>query len=217
MARAGALEIKEGLIRLNIHELSGRFSLYYLTDPGTGRYDPLFTHQDPRTSFLAVNVNGRIYRLGEASAFGIQIEKQPAFAAIVFESAFLRVRQEFSFIKTPGSPESNGVRILVRIENKDARQVPVGVRLLLDTNLGEGSGKVPFSTDKQQISSETMLSGEDADRWWISGNDRLSLMGSVFAGTARKPDYIHFANWKRLNDLPWKTGYTPGRTFNYPP
>ncbi|MDR1253374.1 MAG: hypothetical protein LBK62_14630 [Treponema sp.] len=212
-----ALEFRQGLIRLSINETTGRFSLYYLTDPSQDRYEPLFAQEDPRTSFLAVNVDSRVYRLGENPVFTIRLEKNQATPAIIFESSFLRVRQEFSFIKTPSSLETNGVKITVRLENKDSRQSRVGMRMLIDTNLGEGFGENHFVTDTQVITAETIVTGDTGDRWWVSQNSRLSLMGSIFAGVDTQPDFLHFANWKRLNDLPWKVGYTQGRNFNYLP
>jgi hypothetical protein len=216
--RLGALEIRQGLIRLVIHEYTGRFSLYCLTDPSSGRYEPLFTHQDPRTSFLAVNVNNRVYRLGEAAIFSIVVDEgDPTAPAIVFRSPFLLVRQEFLFIRTPGSAEVNGVKIAVHIENLDAKAAAVGLRMLIDTNLGEVYGEIPFETDRQRISTEAGVNGMALDQWWVSRNGRLSLMGSIFAGADRNPDFLHFANWKRLNDMPWKIGYVEGRNFNYPP
>jgi hypothetical protein len=42
-------------------------------------------------------------------------------------------------------------------------------------------------------------------------------MGSISAGVGQGPDLIHFANWKRLNEVPWKTGFVAGRNFNYLP
>jgi hypothetical protein len=217
-ARLEALEIRQGLIRLDIHEKTGRFSLSYLTDPIADRYDPLFTHQDPRTSFLAVNVNNRVYRLGEASIFSISIdESNSAAPAIVFQSPFLMVRQEFWFLKTPGSPEINGIKIAVHLENLDTKAAAIGLRMLIDTSLGEGQGETPFETDRRRVSSETGIGGDDLDQWWISRNNRLSLMGSIFAGPDARPDFLHFANWKRLNDMPWRIGYSQGRNFNYPP
>jgi hypothetical protein len=213
-----ALEINDGLIRLVLHELTGRFSLYYLTDPMTESYEPLFTHQDPRTSFLAVNRNGSVYRLGENPAFAITIEKNRTNPAIVFTSPFMRIRQEFVFIKTAGSLESNGIKMTVSVKNMSPDLCRAGLRVLIDTNLGESPGAVPFVTNTRSVTAETLISGEsERDLFWISRNRRLALMGSIFAGPDAKPDLVHFANWKRLNDLPWKIGYSQGRNFNYPP
>jgi hypothetical protein len=218
-----ALDFFSGRIKLVIHEDTGFFSLYYLTDMPRQRdvyfwhYEPLFVDNDPRTSFLAVVVNDRTYRLGGSSPFKVRVSANSANPAIIFESSFLSVIQEFTFIKTSGSATANGVRMTVRLENRGTGQIFTGLRFLLDTNLGEGSGLSPFTIGMQNISSEFVIDSQQNEPYWISRNNRIGLMGSVSAEGGPRPDTIHFANWKRLSDVPWKLGFTPGRNFNYLP
>jgi hypothetical protein len=218
-----AAEFLNGRIKLVIHEDTGRFSLYYLIDMPQQRdihfwqYEPFFVDSDPRTSVLAVMVNDRIYRLGESSSFRMRIRQNTINPAIIFESSFLLVTQEFTFIKTAGSTLSNGVRMNIRLENRGTGESAAGVRFLLDTNLGEGDPAGPFISGGQTVSAEFMIDSRRNDPYWISRNNRFGLMGSVSAGEGPGPDMIHFANWKRLNEVPWKLAFTPGRNFNYLP
>jgi hypothetical protein len=213
----GAADFSQGRVKLTLHENTGHFSLYYLSDDPESKYEALFTDQDPRTSFISIMINDRIYRLGESSAFRLRMEGDGVRPFFMFESSFATVYERFSFIKTPGFPVTNGIRIDIIIQNRLNREASVGFRLLLDTSLGEGSGKTPFITNKQRISAETIISNGAADAWWVSGNDHLSLMGSIAVPGGRTPDFLHFANWKRLNDIPWKTAYSGGRNFNFLP
>jgi hypothetical protein len=219
-AGLGALDAADGRMRLSLHENSGRFSLYYLAEGSTG-YAPLFTAQDPRTSFLAINLNDRIYRLGEAAAFKTGIDREGPVPALVFESPFLLVREEFAFIKTAGASESNGLKITLWIKNLSSREIHAGLRFLLDTSLGEGPGRIPFFVDDQVVTSETAVEYGGGFDHWVSRNDGVSLMGSI-PNTAENGDalpggFLHFSNWKRLNDVPWKADYIQGRSFNNPP
>jgi hypothetical protein len=214
----GAAEFNDGRIRLVLHERSGRFSLYYMTDIVKEKYEPFFVDQDPRTSSLSVIVNDRTYRLGEASAFRVRIDGSvPSRPAIIFESSFLLVTQEFSFIRSSSAALSGGIRMTIRIENKNEQQLAVGLRFLLDTYLGEKGSSPPFVTDVRSVFSETVMSARDNDRWWISRNDRLGLMGSLPGADGSGNNSIHMTNWKRLNDVPWKIGYSQGRNFNLLP
>jgi hypothetical protein len=111
---------------------------------------------------------------------------------------------------------TNGVQIIIRAVNLNSREALVGCRVLLDTSLGEGNAGTPFITDRQSITSETAIE-RGTEKWWISGNDRLSFMGSISEGVEKTPDLVHFANWKRFNEAPWKIDYIPGRNFNYLP
>jgi hypothetical protein len=208
-----AAEFTDGRIKLVLHEATGRFSLYYLGDGVNGRFDPFFVDQDPRTSSLSVMVDGKVYRMGESSAFKTRTGGGPS---MIFESAFLRVTEEFSFIKTAGSSETNGITLSVKVENRNSRQSDIGIRLVIDTMLGEGTGDTHFLTDQRALSSETIIGAAEKDRFWISKNDRLSLMGSLY-GTGSDPGQVHFANWKRFNDIPWKLDYREGRNFTWLP
>ncbi|MDR2133985.1 MAG: hypothetical protein LBP27_02670 [Treponema sp.] len=212
----GAADFSQGQIKLTLHEKTGHFSLYYLGDGPESKYEALFTDQDPRSSFISLIMNDRIYRLGESSAFRIRTEGNGSRPVFIFESSFATVRETFSFIKTSGSSVTNGIRIDIAIRNRLNREATTGFRLLLDTSLGEGSGNTPFVTDRRRITAETVISGDSSDAWWVSKNGRLSLMGSIRV-PGKVPDFLHFANWKRLNDIPWKTSCSEGRNFNFLP
>ena len=200
-----AAEYIDGAIRLVLHEETGRFSLFSQRhQDNRGRPLALFFNQDPRTSFLSVMVNDRVFRMGDSSAFRTRIGGTEREPSLIFESSFMLVTKEFSFVSSPGSAETNGVSIRITLENRGDRQVLAGARFLLDTQLSEGRGGITFATDRRTFSSETLLSRGDGDRFWIDRNDTLSLTGSLFTGSDTDPDSVHFANWKRLNDASFR-------------
>ena len=213
---AAASEINDGYLRLILNERTGSFSLYFLFDPGAMRYEALFNAGTPSASFLSVNVDGRVYNLGESITFRTSYERLDGNPALVFESPFLKVSEIFSPVKTYNSPVVNGVRITIVIENKGAQRSSVGLRLLLDTHLGEGRGKVPFNTNSRAITNETLIEGASGEKFWLSRGDNVTLMGSILSpySNSRPPDFVHLANWKRLNDVPWRLRYYEGRSFN---
>ena len=211
-----AADNMSGYLRLIIHERTGSFSLFYLSDPASVRYEPLFNASDPAASFISVSVNGRIYRLGQSKAFSTAYERINGNPALVFESPFLRVSEIFSPVRTANSPGVNGVRITINIENTGSYRANVGLRMLLDTHLGEARGMVPFITNNQLIESETLIRGLSGDKFWLSIGENVTLMGSILNpfNTSKPPDFVHIANWKRLNDVPWRLRYFEGRSLN---
>ena len=214
---AGALEVREGRVKLVLHENTGRFSLYYLADLKRERYEALFVDQDPRTSFVALIADDRALRLGDTASFRFRAESIDGGARFLFESAALSVTQTFSFIRTANAPLTNGVRMDIDVVNRAERESSIGVRFLIDTKLGE-KDREHFSTDRRNISSEVVLTPVvDGDRWWSSKNDNSGLMGSLTLPSMPAPDWVHIANWKRLNDAPWKTLPSVGRNFNLLP
>jgi len=207
----------DGHIRLVLNDKTGSFSLYYLSDPKSIRYEPLFNVDEPLASFLSVNIDGKVYHLGNSKQFQTKIDRINGEPALVFESTFVKVIQLFTPVKTSGSDMVNGVMITIKVQNISPVKSAIGVRMLLDTNLGEGRRRVPFLTNTQVITSEMLLDGHSNELFWISRGSKVSLMGSIVnpEGTLGKgPDLVHIANWKRLNDTPWKLVFVEGRTFN---
>lgn len=212
-----AMEVREGRLKLVIQDASGRFSLYYLTDIQKDRYEPLFVDKDPRTSFTSLLIDDRSHRLGDSTSFRVKTERTEGGARIVFDSATLVATQTFSFARLSGAALADALRIDFTLVNKSDRELNVGLRFVLDTNLAE---KKPshFRTDKKEIASETLLETKtDSDSWWTTDDEKVGLMGSISVQGFKAPDSIYFANWKRQNDTPWKTQPSPGRNFNLLP
>jgi hypothetical protein len=215
-ANAQALEFVDGRIKLVIDEKLGRFSLYHMTDVERKTWSPLFWDKDKRTSFLSVLVGSREYKLGETSSFKVVMRGTDKKPVLAFESPFLSVTEEFSFIRTASSGVSDGVRIDIRVENWSEEKTTVGARLLIDTFLGEKTNP-NFRTDLRPIDSELVINKTTNDQYWVSHNDKYGMMGSIFVEGIDAPDYVQFANWKRLNDARFTAEYVSTRSFNAMP
>jgi len=191
--------------------------LSYVTNSAYSSYEPLFISRNPKSSYMSVSVNGKIYRLGKSRAFSSSITRQNGNPALVFESQFLTVTQEFTPVRSGNSRNANGVMITIDIQNTSAKNATVGLRFLLDTELGEKRGKQPFVMQNQVVAAETLIESSSGEKYWMSKGDTVSLMGSIINPVDSNeiaPDYVHFANWKRLNDASWKLRYAQGRSFS---
>lgn len=217
----GALDFYDGNIRLRVNEKNGSFSLYYLSDPASSRYEPLFNAKEPKASALSVNINRVVYKLGESRSFRVRVETLNDFPIIFFEASGLTVSQAFTPVKTLNSYETNGIMMTVTITNIGEKAVSAGLRTLLDTHLGEkNKDGAHFVTNNQIITSEALFRGATDELFWISKNQDYSLMGSIFNPldiTSKVPDYVHFANWRRFYNKKWELDFSRARSFNYWP
>ena len=216
LTSVNAYEIRDGNIRLVLNERTGSYSLFYLTNPQTGRYEPLFNARERSASFSSIFIDGNIYRLGHRP-FSTRIEIYNGSPAFVFESPTMIVTQVFTFIKTYNSFETNGVMISYTIQNTSDRNHIVGLRILIDTELTEGRRTSHFITNNRAISNETLVDPTTGEIFWISRSPRVALMGSIvnpLDDRAKVPDLVHFANWRRLYDSTWRLNYSAGRSFN---
>ncbi|MBL8967495.1 MAG: hypothetical protein JNG85_10815 [Spirochaetaceae bacterium] len=214
---AFGLEAKEGLVKIVINESTARLSVYRLVDVAKGRYEALVFDQDPRTSFATLSVDGKQYKLGDASDYRFTVSRTDTGARVEFRSAACVLREDIDFAKSAGAALADGLRLSFTMENVSQKDAEIGLRLLVDTWLAEKSG-LHFRTDKRaRVVSETAIGPADEDRWIATPGDRAELMLAFAGDGVDRPDRILLANWKRLNDEPWAFDVNVARNFTLLP
>jgi hypothetical protein len=212
-----ALDVREGLIKVSIDESSARFSLYRLADIAKDRYEPLFFEQDVRTSYLSLSFDGRQYKLGDSSDFRQTITRSDTGARIEFKSAFAIVTENLDFARSAGASLADGIRFSLMIENVSQKDASMGMRFILDTSLGEKAG-VHFKTPtKEKLAEETVFEGSTFEDWVVSPGATSTFMVQLAGDGIDRPDRVHLANWKRLNDAPWILDASGARNFTLLP
>lgn len=215
------LEIRDGRIKLVLHEGTGRFSLYYLSDFKEKKYIPFFVDQDPRTSVISLLIDNKVFKLGEASTFQESSEKTNNGAKFTWKSSQIEVSEIFFPIASNEAPLANGVKIEIDIKNLSEQSFSVGLRFLLDTYLGEDS-YIHFKTDRvSQIIKEQTIKRGNMIKYWVSPKqgdaDQFGLECITEGKGITTPDSIVFANWKRLNDSSWSYETSITRNFSLLP
>jgi hypothetical protein len=205
LGRVSALEVSVGTLRLVLHKGIGRFSLY-------AEGVPLFVDQDPRTSGLAIMVENKVYRLGESSEFRETSEALPQGARFTWTSPWLTVTESFALI----APSS--LLITVTATNTSDHDFRFGLRLFLDTYLGE-EPYPHFQTDLQpEINGELTLLRPNMPRYWLSSSFRsrkpAGLLCLLQGPEATEPDRVVFANWKRIGEAYWSYDTSPAHSFS---
>jgi hypothetical protein len=218
-----ALELDSGKVRLILHEGIGRFSLYTRRSTAAAELIPLFVDQDPRTSGISLVVDNRIYKLGSSTEFVESTEHStgPATAKFRWTSRSLEVVQEFTPVSSFLQADPEGMRMSIRISNRSRNRLSVGLRLCLDTYLGEGNLS-HFSSDRhQEIRSELTVDGAEMIRYWVSPSSdspqSVGLLCMTSGYDITPPDKIVFANWKRLSEASWDYETSSNRNFNLMP
>ena len=213
------LELKQGRMKVVLHENTGRFSAYYLTDVRRNRYTPFLLDDDPRTSVMSLLVGNKVYRMGESFDFSQSVQKTADGAAFIWKSGFLEIHQEFTFISSAESSLSDGFIITVTIRNIAESPVSVGMRYLFDTYIGEDD-EVHFSTpSRASVREELDYTGSLPDYWVSTGSrtEPIALQVMLRGPGITKPDRLILANWKRLNDSSWNYDSSGSRNFNLLP
>lgn len=212
---SGAIELEKGRIRLFVHEKTGRFSLYHLTEAGKNDSRPLFYDTDPRTSFLTIVHDNKTFRMGESGEFSMKTERTRDTAAIIWTSSDLEISQTFSFFG------SDGIQIRLSIKNTGTRESRLGARYLIDTHLGESSRSHFATNTDSRYPGETSIVPALGVNYFVSAQDdrkddfglKVMLRGSGIS-EARE---VVFANWKRLSETAWHFTVNPSRNYSLMP
>ncbi len=217
LATTSALEAREGLVKIFVDETDARFVLYRLVDVTKDRYEALFFDQDPRTSSLTLSFDGRQYRLGDSAEFKQAVARTNGGVSIEFRSAFARVTERLDFARSAGASISDGIRLSIDVENVSQKEAPIGLRLIVDTDLAEKSG-VEFTTpNSSRTSNETLYEGPAVPAWVATPGEVSSFMLQFVGDGLSSPDRVHLANWKRLNEASWILDASNARNFSLLP
>ncbi len=215
-----ALELKEGRMKIVLHENMGKFSAYYLHDLSANKYTPLFLDQDPRTSSLSIIEDNKVYRMGESSGFRQIIESTSAGAKFIWQSSSLEVTEELSFINSSASPVADGILVAITVTNIAETRKTTGIRYIFDTYLGEDNGTHFTTATVNKISGETSYFKYNLPEYINSPGEEGPFGGFQIMLEGRgitNPDKVVLANWKRLNDATWDYDVKSSRNFNQLP
>lgn len=215
---AGAQEIREGRVKLELLNRYGRFSLSYLDDLQSDRYSSFLLDDDPRTSHFNVLVDNKVYRLGESYQFEQKVESSGDNPVYLWQSSFLSVRMEFDFVASRKAALPDGLIISTTLTNLAQNSKSVGLKVLFDTWLGENVKNHFYTENDYGIDAEIDYQGR-MPVYWVSGPEesptRLQVM--LRGQGVTEPDRLLFANWKRLDDASWEFDSSRGRSFSMLP
>jgi hypothetical protein len=216
-AGLSGLDLQRGKLKLAVNERTGRFVVWGSEDQVKPVWTPLFLADDPTTSKWKLLVGDKGLVLGDDASFTTAVETTATGAKITWTSKPLVATLALDFVLSPSSAVADGLRLTLNIVNVSEAPLRVGVRWVLDTNLGEKKEHFKLATG-EVVSSETKLEGNLPD-WWASrsvSDDQFGLL--VMAGKgATIPSRIIFANWKRLDDAVGDPAFKQGRDFNQLP
>jgi hypothetical protein len=185
---------------------------------GETRSDLLFFDRPP-SSYTVVYVDGDALIFGsERGTFSKRAVLQDSSIDAVWTTARIDVEQTLRFVRRKESGVEDGVLIEYRVENRSARDLEVGLRVLFDTRLGESDGYHFLLPGGVQVRTETEFLGSDLPRMWTStGGSSLCLTGTLAGEAVSPPDRIVFANYRALRENLLRYRIRRMKSFDYTP
>jgi len=212
-----ALDVQRGKLKVSVNDKTGRFMVYGSEDQVKPVWTPLFLADDVTTSKWKIEVGDKVYVLGDDALFTTAVEATATGARVTWGSKVVVATLNLDFVLSAASAVADGLKLTLNLANVSPVTVKAGVRWVLDTNLGEKKEHFRLSSG-DTVSSETKLEGAYPDFWTSRSaiDDALGLIVMLGKGST-PPSRVVFANWKRLDDAAWDSGFKAGREFNLLP
>ncbi len=194
-----AIDIRNGLVRIATDDLTLQPALYRLVNiSGKSKYEPLWFSGDPRTSFIVLNIDNRIYRMGASKEYKTSQRQIKNGIEIEYRSVTNRLTQRLLFFTSPFSRVADGFIIEIEIENYTTREMKVMIKEVCDTVLGEKEGFHFATSLNARVTDEMILASDSDEKYVVSPGQAASL--ALLLDEDQKPDMVVIANWKRLSD-----------------
>ncbi|MDI3280975.1 MAG: cohesin domain-containing protein [Bacillota bacterium] len=208
---------------------TGRFALETTggdPDLATDDHKPLiYGRPRPWTSYTTVRVDEEDYvfggrteqRAGRDGKYG-QVIKAPAKEegriVCAWKLGPVEVVQTLSLVPstTTGWPDTMEIRY--QVTNTDSAPHLVGLRIVLDTMLGENDG-APLRFGEVAQTRDALLSGDQIPTFWQAfdslSQPKVTAQGTLRGDTVTVPDRVYVSNWGSLADGVWDFDFRPGR------
>jgi hypothetical protein len=194
-----------------VDEDSGRFIIQ--TTGGDKNLDTdqnafLLYDSSPPNSFTTIRIDEENYIYGSRDGdFKQTVVKKGDAILCSWKVEDVIVAQRLKFIVEPTTGNKDSVEILYKIKNEGTKAHQIGIRILLDTYLGQEDG-TPFRIpDLGPVVKEREFEYKNIPKYWYSYDDlirpRVQAQGRLILKNRRPPDKVIFANCMRLMQNKW--------------
>ena len=191
-------------------------------------YKPLvYGRPKPWTSYTTIRVNNENYvfggpterRAGGNAKYG-EIQQSPVVKnnTIYISSliAGLNVEQIITFVKSSTTGLYDTAQIKYRIKNKSDDTKNVGIRIILDTMLGQNDG-APFRIGNEAVTSDKLYLQNELPGFWQAfdsiSSPHVTSQGTFKGASVTVPDKVYLADWGSMADNAWNFDFNSGEEF----
>ena len=181
----------------------------------------------PWTSYTTVRIDGQDYifggptkrRSGKSGTAGVMAglpRVQGRTLSTTCRFGPVEVTQRLGFARSLTTRMEDTAEITYQISNLDGKPHTVGIRVLLDTMLGDNDG-APFRVGDRALTGAAWLHGAEIPDYWLAfdslSDPRVMAQGTLRGSHAVAPDRICFTDWGTAADELWDINIVPGTPF----
>ncbi len=219
---ADMITLSNEYIRVSVDDVSSRFYLESLKgDPDNPKDDNqmLLKKSDPPSSLTTLSINDETILYGSEQG---NYKSRPVLKGNRIVGTWsvkgLVIRQTFQIVKGPSTGLPDTMLITYRVKNDNGSKVKYGMRILLDTYLGDHDGSAYRIPGVGSIDKETQFYRNDIPDYWYCFDSyekpEVKSQGTLLGKGITRPDKIIFANWDRLYDNLWDFVVDGSKKFN---
>src|SRR6056297_4195407 len=187
----------------------------------------IYGRPNPWTSYTSLWINEERYvfggrterRAGDDAKYGNVIQEPTVENnKIITKTSFgdIIVEQILSIVRSSTTGLADSAQIQYRIINQGDQEEKVGLRVMLDTMLGENDG-APFRLGEDTISTDSLYYNKQLDDFWQAfdsiSDPQVTSQGSFIGPDVSTPDRVYFSDWGSLADGVWDFDFNPGQEF----
>ena len=182
----------------------------------------------PWTSYSTIWLNDKYYVFGGETGrragnngnygqviSGPKIEDDSIKTVTKFNDDLL-VEQTLQIVKSSTTGLYDSAQIKYRIENISQEDHKVGLRVVLDTMLGQNDG-APFRIGKDAVTTDKQYYKKQLPQFWQAfdslSNPTVTSQGTFIGSGVTTPDQVKFADWGSMADGVWDFDFNPGEDF----
>lgn len=178
-------------------------------DISTDNYKKLlYGHPSSSTSYTTLRINGTNHIYGSGSFTTNPIIDAQANKNISEQKVGdVRVKQVLTLVKNTATDREDIVEIKYIIKNEGTTSASTGVRIMMDTMLGNNDA-APFRIPGVgEVTYEREYTGDNVPQYWQAfdsmTNPQVVSQGTLLRSSENKPDKVQFTNWRRVYNNAW--------------
>lgn len=217
----------------NSSDATGRFGIKVTQgDPlrvGDEEQALIYGYEKPWTSFTTMRIDEQHYifggptkkRSGGTGEYGTVVSPpvwDPETRSIKMTCRYgsVDVTQEISIVESTTTGYSDTAKIKYSLINRDVLSHEIGLRVVIDTMLGENDG-APFRMGETAIQTDSVSDQSRLPEFWQAfdtlTDPKVIAQGTLKGREATPPDFLYFTNWGSVADSHWEVPLVPERDF----
>lgn len=171
------------------------------------------------TSHTLINVDGESNQFDYISDSNMVFEFDSANKTHLTSKKYngIDIRQNYTFVKSNATDRYDMLEIKYTLTNSDTVAHEAGVRIMIDTMLGDND-EAPFRVPNVgAVVTEKTFTGAEIPEYYQAfdnfDNSSVVSFGTFDKTSSNKADYVQFISWVRSNTSSWELGTIDGASI----